>query len=180
VETPTQAAPTLPFPSDTLPGRPASLPEAEPELDLDEHLRSALFAELEREGEGEPTCVDPGPDAEPTVIAELDTAAAVPLAAEAPLEPAAPTPTAGPRAEAIAALVARIETCLREGQPCLKLGLSDRLGVASIEITRTAKNEVSVRVRARPGRRAAVSTASGEIAQALHARGLKLKDLAID
>lgn len=151
---------------------------------VEDRLRAGLFAALEKE------CTPPSGRALPERDTEPSQVAASPderrngrpgevQAAASPQPPAAAQPSAGQRAETVAALVERIDTALKNGQPTMSLDLADRSGAAAIEITRTARGEVSVRIAARPGRRAHLQAATGELEAALASRGLRLKSLEV-
>ncbi|MBI5548940.1 MAG: hypothetical protein HY901_34085 [Deltaproteobacteria bacterium] len=83
------------------------------------------------------------------------------------------------RAEQVAALVDRIEATLKGSLPTLSVGLADRSGAASVEITRTAKGEVAVRICSRHGARSALTASSKAISSELASRGLRVKSLEI-
>ena len=134
-----------------------------------DRVRVALFQEIERDCR---TVVD---QAVVQPIADAPAPATATLSAAAP----APRESAGERAEAIAALVERIAVALKGGVPTMSLGLSEGSGAASIEIARTAKGEVAVRIAAREGKRGALASAGESIRAALEARGLRVRSLKI-
>ncbi|MGC4122402.1 MAG: hypothetical protein QM765_49050 [Myxococcales bacterium] len=144
-----------------------------------DQVRAGLFQAIERECAKAPTSSTerepeqrlstPAPDTSPrpehqaSAVAESSTASA----------------SSTQRAEAVAALVERIDAALKDGQPTLSLGLADRSGASSVEISKTAKGEVAVRIAARAGRRQNLEAAGEEIRSALEARGLRLKSLTV-
>jgi hypothetical protein len=132
----------------------------------DDRFRVALFQELER---------DERKDSQsPAASQPVALVAAGPTSA-AP----SPTPGSGERAQAIAALVERIEVALRTGVPTMSLALSDQSCATSVEIARTGKGEVAVRLGARAGKRDALAGAAESIRGALEARGLRVRSLKI-
>lgn len=147
----------------------------------EDRVRVGLFQAIERE------CVEaPGPRRAGLLHSEPERATAPQAEARGnELQPAVSAQASDSprvsteRAESVAALVERIDAALKDGQPTLSLGLADRSGASSVEISRTAKGEVSVRISARPGRKAHLAAAGEEIKSALAARGLRLKSLEV-
>ena len=133
---------------------------------VEARLRIALVDELDRDA---PPTATPPPDS-----ASTPQAVAAASSLEAPRGS-----TSAARAEAIAALVSRVELALKGGVPTMRLGLVDRSGAASVEIARTGQGEVAVKIRARSGARDGLSASSDSIRSALQARGLRVRSLAI-
>jgi len=134
--------------------------------DHDERSEARLRTALQKEIERDPTASIPSPS---------PAAPADPSSRSEPAQQAGGTE----RAEAIASLVERMEVALKGGQPTMSLGLVDRSGAASIEIARTGKGEVAVRITARAGGREALAATGDRIREALAARGLAVKSLTI-
>jgi hypothetical protein len=114
----------------------------------------------------------------------------IPVAADATLTPqqlaniqAAPPPTPPARVEALAGqiekLIEHAELISRAEGPALSLGLSEG-SAARIEVVRTGKGEVALRLDARSGsERRALSAQVGAIRTALASRGLKVRELRV-
>ncbi|MGI5861842.1 MAG: flagellar hook-length control protein FliK [Myxococcales bacterium] len=100
------------------------------------------------------------------------SAGQAPAAAET--QPTAPTA----RAEEVAALVERIEAALKNGLPTLSLSLGAG-AAAAIEIAKTAKGEVTIRITARGEARSKLLAQADDLKEALAARGLKVRSLDI-
>jgi hypothetical protein len=135
----------------------------------DDRVRVALFQEIERD------CGGVADQALARPIADV----AVPAAAGPSATPSTPREGSGERAEAIAALVERMAVALKAGVPTMSLGLAEGSGAASIEIARTGKGEVAVRITAREGKRGALASDGASIRAALEARGLLVRSLKI-
>jgi uncharacterized FlaG/YvyC family protein len=143
---------------------------------MDDRVRVCLFQRLERECVKPTALADREPQQERSPSAEPISVAAVQSRVEPPPQPQAST--SSQRAEAIAELVERIDVALKSGQPTISLGLSSESGASSIQISRTGKGEVSVRIKARAGKREAFG-AGDQLREALQARGLRVKNLTI-
>jgi len=114
----------------------------------------------------------------------------LPVAADATLTPqqlaniqAPPPPPPPARVEALAGqiekLIEHAELISRAEGPALSLGLSEG-SAARIEVVRTGKGEVALRLDARGGsERRALSAQVGAIRSALESRGLKVRDLRV-
>jgi hypothetical protein len=145
-----------------------------------DQVRAQLFQAIEREcsgGAGLPS--EPNPDdphGEPRPSSESVRSAEGGSATSAPASASASSPQ---RAQAIAELVERIEVALKSGQPTLSLGLASRSGAASVEIRRTGKGEVALRISARAGSRQALAASGEQLKGDLQARGLRVKSLQI-
>jgi len=145
---------------------------------LDDRVRAQLFQAIEREcsgGAGLPS--EPKPDdphGEPRPTSESIRSTEGGSATSAPASASSPQ-----RAQAIAELVERIEVALKSGQPTLSLGLASRSGAASVEIRRTGKGEVALRISARAGSRQALAASGEQLKGDLQARGLRVKSLQI-
>lgn len=82
-------------------------------------------------------------------------------------------------AEALSALVERIEAAVKDGRPTLSLGLGEKAAAGSVDIQRSARGEVCVRINARGPARQRLLEASHELKAALAARGLRVRSLEI-
>jgi hypothetical protein len=146
-------------------------------------LRMNLLRELERQAPAtaprhEPSARDRdrGPErcGEPCEAEGARPAGTPPTPATAEAGPTAPAA----RAEEVAALVERIEAAVKNGQPTLSLSLGAG-AAAAVEIARTAKGEVSIRIAARGEARSKLLAQANELKEALTARGLKVRSLDI-
>jgi uncharacterized FlaG/YvyC family protein len=153
----------------------------------DDSIRASLFRELERQEKSAAASHAPAPsqdrdsrESSPTPAASAAEGASQSSSPsqQAPVDSSA-TSAAAQRAEAISALVERIEAALKDGKPTLSLALHEKAAAGAVEITRAAKGEVSVRIRARKGDRAGLRSEADAIKQALEAKGLKVKALEI-
>ena len=142
---------------------------------LDDRVRVSLFQQIARECH-QPAITsgrEPTRDTDAPVVVE-------PVAPAREPEPQSPEASgAGERAQAIAAMVERVELALRCGLPSMSLALSGRAWSAAVEITRTGKGTVAVRLTARAGRRKAFGRAGEELRAALEARGLRVSSVTI-
>lgn len=96
------------------------------------------------------------------------------LRAEAP--PATSEAQAAARAQATIALVQRIETFVRSQRPALALTVAGALNL-KVEVERTGRNEIALRVQGSKGPPPAEDVA--RIREAILARGLKLSSLSV-
>ncbi|HEY3449321.1 MAG TPA: hypothetical protein VGK67_23405 [Myxococcales bacterium] len=149
----------------------------------EDRVRVGLFQAIERECAVAPVTQradrDTGSSPSPRAQSQAESGRGHEIQPTAATEAPATTSTSPQRAESVAALVERIEAALKNGQPTLSLGLADRSGASSIEISRTGKGEVAVRIAARPGKKTHLEAAGEEIKTALAARGLRLKSLTV-
>jgi len=140
-------------------------------------VRAALFQAIERECGKQTSPREQEAQERPVQkLADGPGQAAIEASSSSPTTAAS---SSQQRAEAVAALVERIEVALKGSVPTMNLGLSDKSGAASVEIARTARGEVAVRIAAKAGKRDQLASAAGSIRSALEARGLRVKSLTV-
>jgi len=127
-----------------------------------------------------PPAPTPGRDSENPSTAAGEPPTAKGISEAGPAREATPTDPAE-RADAIMALVERIEAAVKGGEASLSLGLGEGAQASRIEVRRVGKGEVTLVIQAKgAGGRRQLEAESETLRQALAARGIRVRTLRVD